>query len=208
MSDADRDLEPSKPAEATLDNSPKSTAIDVIDEPSIAVTDDHEAPTADAETGRRPADWGLITACFVIACALLAIVWGVTSASTGSDGVNRPDVIEDLSPVENAQQAFQQEQVMVDLEFGYEAVLIIDGIELEIARIGEFSVDPEDAGQQVSIPPTAVFDPGNSIITFRPSDDAIITSFAEGLHLAQVVYWKIEEGRENASSYRWSFEVV
>lgn len=208
MSDADLDLETSDATNAAAGSSSESTEVELIDDSSIEAMPDGESPEPDATTGRRRIDWGLLAACFVIACALVAIAWGVTSANTGSDGIDRPDAIEDLSPVENAQQAFQQEQVMVDLQFGYEAALILDGIELEIARIGEFSVSPGDAGQQISIPPTAVFDPGNSIITFRPSDDAAITSFSEGRHQAQVIYWKIEEGRANASSYRWSFEVV
>ena len=149
-------------------------------------------------------------ACFVIACGVALIAWGMTSAITGTDGVDRPDAIEELSPVENAQQVFQQEQIVVDLQFGYEAVLVIDGIELPTERIGEFSGDltPETAGQQVSTPPTAVFDPGNSVISFRPTDGALIESFAEGRHQAQVIFWKTEEGRDSARSYRWSFEVV
>ncbi len=159
---------------------------------------------------RRRIDWGLFIACLVIAVSLVAIVWGVMSAVTGSDGIDRPDAIEDLAPVENAQQAFQQEQIMVDLQFGYEAALVVDGIELPTSRLGEFSGDltPDNAGAQVSTPPTAVFDPGNSIITFRPSDDALIASFSEGRHAVQVIYWKTEDGRENARSYRWSFNVV
>jgi hypothetical protein len=164
----------------------------------------------DTENNRRTLDWGLVIACLVIAGGLVAIAWGLSSAITGSDGIDRPDAIEDLSPVENAQQTFQQEQIMVDLQFGYEAMLIVDGIELATERIGAFSgdFDISDAGVQVSAPPTAVFDPGNSIITFRPSDDALIQSYSEGRHSVQVIFWKVEEGRENARSYRWSFEVV
>ncbi|MFK7916486.1 MAG: hypothetical protein AB8G14_00295 [Ilumatobacter sp.] len=175
-------------------------------------TDDRDA-SADEPTPvprRRRPDWGLLAACLVIAGGLLAIAWGVGSAITGTDGVERPDAIEDLAPVENAQQVFQQEQVLVDLQFGYEAVLIIDGIELPVSRIGEFSGDltPENAGTQVSAPPTAVFDPGNSILTFRPGDDALIQEFSEGLHQAQVIFWKSEEGRANGQSYRWTFNVI
>lgn len=159
---------------------------------------------------RRRFDKGLIAACFVIACGILLIGWGMTAAITGSDGIDRPDEIESISPVENAQQAFQQEQVVVDLEFGYEAVLVIDGIELPTERIGEFSGDlnPDNAGEQVSTPPTAIFDPGNSIISFRPTDGAPIESFDEGRHQAQVIFWNTDEGRNSARSYRWSFEVV
>ena len=165
---------------------------------------------ADTPPKRRRIDKGLLTACFVIAAGIALIAWGMTAAITGDDGVERPDAIEELSPVENALQVFQQEQVVVDLQFGYEAVLVIDGIELPTERIGEFSGDltPETAGQQVSTPPTAVFDPGNSIISFRPTDGALIESFSEGRHQAQVIFWKTDEGRESARSYRWRFEVV
>lgn len=189
------------------DDEPAGAELVQTDDAIEPVTDDGDA-TAPAR--RRRPDWGLLAACFVIAGGLLAIAWGVGSAITGTDGIDRPDAIEDLAPVENAQQVFQQEQIMVDLQFGYEAVLIIDGIELPVARIGEFSGDltPETAGTQVSAPPTAVFDPGNSIITFRPGDDALIQEFAEGLHSAQVLFWKTEEGRENAQSYRWTFNVI
>ncbi len=153
---------------------------------------------------------GLLIACFVIACGVVLIGWGMTAAITGDDGVDRPDEIENLSPVENAKQAFQQEQVVVDLEFGYEAVLVIDGIELPTERLGEFGGDlsPDSAGQQISTPPTAIFDPGNAILSFRPTEGAPIESFEPGRHQAQVIFWKTDEGRKSASSYRWSFNVV
>lgn len=195
MSDTDRDL-------GNADATPLATSASTVAEDA--------APDATPVGERRRLDWGLAIACSVIAIGLVAIVWGVGSAITGTDGIERPDAIEDLAPVENAQQTFQQEQILVDLQFGYEAVLVIDGIELETARIGEFAGDlsPDNAGVQVSAPPTAIFDPGNSIITFRPSDGAPIESFSEGRHTAQVIYWKLDEGRQNARSYRWSFDVV
>lgn len=191
MSDTERELETDETTQ--LDTSP-DTPLD----------------GADASPRRRRIDKGLLAACFVIAAGIALIAWGMTAAITGDDGVERPDAIEELSPVENALQVFQQEQVVVDLQFGYEAVLVIDGIELPTERIGEFSGDltPETAGQQVSTPPTAVFDPGNSIISFRPTDGALIESFSEGRHQAQVIFWKTDEGRESARSYRWTFEVV
>jgi hypothetical protein len=177
----------------------------------VSDTDELDTPVdTPADSPRRKLDAGLLAACFVIAGGLALIVWGMTSAITGNDGIDRPDAIEALSPVENAQQVFQQEQVIVDLEFGYEAILIIDGIELPVERIGEFEGDlgPDNAGEQISTPPTAVFDPGNSIISFRPTDGALIESFSEGRHEAQVIFWKTEEGPEAARSYRWSFNVI
>lgn len=182
-------------------------ASDVSTEQAPALVDD---ASADRPARQRRFDKGLLVACFVIASGVALIAWGLASAITGDDGIDRPEAIEDLSPVENALQAFEQQQIVVDLEFGYEAVLVIDGIELPTERIGEFSGDlsPDSAGQQVSTPPTAVFDPGNAIISFRPTDGAPIESFDEGRHQVQVIFWKLDEGREAALSYRWSFDVT
>ena len=127
------------------------------------------------------------------------------SAQTGSEGVDRPDEIESISPVENAVQVLQQERIFVDFEFGYEARLIVDGIELETTSIGELEVAP---GAQLEFPPTAIFDPGNSTISFTPNDDAEITELFQGQHEVRVVYWKIEDGPQNARSYNWKFVVV
>ncbi len=162
-------------------------------------------PAPTASTGRKRPDPGLLIASFVIACGVILIVWGFFTAITGDEGVDRPEQIESISPVENAVQVLQQEGIAVDLTFGYEAVLIIDGIELVTTNTGRLEAEP---GQQLEFPATAIFDPGNSIISFSPSDDAAITEWSEGRHQARVVYWKLEEGRGNARSYNWSFEVV
>ena len=166
---------------------------------------EHDETPSLAPAKRRRPDRGLLIASLVIAAGLTLIVWGFFSAITGDEGVNRPAEIESISPVENAVQVLQQEGIAVDLEFGYEAVLIVDGIELETTNIGELEAEP---GQLLAFPPTAIFDPGNSIITFTPSDDAQITEFVQGRHQARVLYWRVDEGRDNARSYNWFFEVV
>ncbi len=159
-------------------------------------------------TGRRPLDRGLLAACFVIAGGIVLIAWGLTTARTGDDGIDRPEEIEFLTPVENAVQVLQQERIVVDFDFGYEAELIVDGIELERTLIGQFDFDDVEPGQQISTPPTAVFDPGNSRIEFQPTEGAQIESFTEGRHRATVIYWRVDEGRDSARSYSWSFDVI
>ncbi len=184
---------------------------------SDAVTDDLSPATADAANAARDAapkrrvDRGLLIASLAIACGILLVIFGVTTALTGTDGVDRPEAIESLQPVENAVQVLQQERVVVDLQPGYEARLVIDGIELPTTVIGQSDVDPTDQpepGQQVDLPTTAVFDPGNAIISFQPVEGALIESFSEGLHEARVIYWRIEDGPEQALSYRWEFNVI
>ena len=154
---------------------------------------------------RRRLDRGLLIASLVIACGGVLIVWGMTDALTGDDGIDRPEVIESISPVENAVQVLQQEGVVVDFEYGYEARLFIDGIELPITMLGQIEVQP---GEMIELPPTAVFDPGNAVLSFQPVEGALIESFSEGLHDALVIYWKTAEGEDAARSYRWTFNVI
>ena len=169
--------------------------------------------TGDGPSGtpRRRVDRGLLVASFVIACGIVLIVYGFVVAVTGDEGIDRPDAIESIQPVENALQVLQQERIVVDLRAGYEARLILDGVELPTTVIGQSDVDPTEAaepGQQIDLPPTAVFDPGNAVISFQPVEGAPIESLEQGTHEATVVFWRTIDGPEQARSYSWSFEVI
>ena len=163
------------------------------------------------ERPKRRIDRGLLIASLVIAVGLVLVVFALTTALTGNDGIDRPEAIESVQPVENAVQVLQQERVVVDLLPGYEARLVIDGIELPTTVIGQSDVDPFEQpapGEQVDLPTTAVFDPGNAVISFQPVEGALIESFTEGIHEVRVIYWRIEDGPEQALSYRWEFNVI
>ena len=169
-----------------------------------------DAPASPDRPNRR-IDRGLLLASLAIAIGAVLVIFALTSARTGDDGIDRPDAIESVQPVENAVQVLQQERVVVDLQPGYEARLVIDGIELPTTVIGESDVDPFEQptpGEQIDLPTTAVFDPGNNVISFQPVEGALIESFTEGLHEAEVIFWKIEDGPEQALSYRWEFTVI
>lgn len=167
-----------------------------------------------ADAGPRPKrrfDRGLFIASLVIACGLALIIFGLTSALTGTDGVDRPEAIESVQPVENAVQVLRQDQIIVDLVAGYEARLVVDGIPIPTTVIGQSDVDPNvqaQPGQQIDVPTTAVFDPGNAVISFQPVEGAVIETFTQGTHEATVYFWKIQEGPDQASSYSWTFEVI
>lgn len=176
----------------------------------LPMTADGPAPDTPHRPKRR-IDRGLLIASLVIACGLVLVIFGLTTALTGDDGIDRPEAVESVQPVENAVQVLQQERVVVDLLPGYEARLVIDGIELPTTIIGQSDVDPfeqPEPGQQVELPTTAVFDPGNAVISFQPVEGALIESFSEGLHEARVIFWRIEDGPEQARSYRWEFNVI
>jgi hypothetical protein len=187
---------------------PDATIVDDVDgDTSDSAPDADGDGTSDASASGRPGrrlDRGLLIASLAIAVGLLLIIFGFTTALTGDDGIDRPEAIESV-------QVLQQERVVVDLQAGYEARLVIDGIELPTTVIGQSDVDPFEQpapGQQVDLPTTAVFDPGNAVISFQPVEGAPIESFTEGLHEVQVIFWKIEDGPEQALSYRWEFNVI
>ena len=169
---------------------------------SMTLVDD--ATEAEA-VPRRRFDRGLLIASFVIACGAVLIIWGMFDALTGDEGVDRPDAIEELSPVENAVQVLQQEGIIVDFQYGYESRLFIDGIEIPVTPLDSIEVEP---GQQIDLPPTAVFEPGNAVLTFQPTEGAAIEEFSEGLHDVKVIFFKTADGPDTARSYHWSFNVV
>jgi hypothetical protein len=187
------------------------TAIEIVQE-SVEHPDGSDAVTATAEPKpKRKFDRGLFIASLVIAAGLLLIIFGFTTALTGDDGIDRPEAIESVLPVENAIQVLQQDRIVVDLQPGYEARLVLDGIELPTTVIGQSDVDPNvqaQPGQQVDLPTTAVFDPGNAVISFQPTEGALVESLEQGLHKATVLFWRTEDGPEFARVYSWTFEVV
>jgi hypothetical protein len=162
-------------------------------------------------TRKRKFDRGLFFASLGIAIGLVLIIFGFTSAITGNDGVDRPESIESVQPVENAVQVLQQDRIVVDFIPGYEARLVVDGVELPTTTIGQSDVDPNvqaQPGAQIDLPTTAVFDPGNAVISFQPVEGALIETLTQGKHEVTVYFWKIEDGPEQAQSYSWTFEVI
>jgi hypothetical protein len=157
---------------------------------------------------RRRVDRRLLLASMAIAAGLVIIVWGVLVSVTGDERSPLPDDIERIEPVPDAVQVLSQSSVVVDLETGYEGVLVIDGIELETVNLDELGSIQIEPGRQIDVPPVTVYEPGNATLTFTPSEGAVIEEFDSGLHEVTVLYWKIEEGRQRAESYRWTFNVV
>jgi hypothetical protein len=183
------------------------TVEDSVEHPGVP----DPANAAPEPTTKRKFDRGLFIASLVIAAGLLLIIFGFTTALTGDDGIDRPEAIESVLPVENAIQVLQQDRIVVDLQPGYEARLVLDGIELPTTVIGQSEVDPNvqaQPGQQIDLPTTAIFDPGNAVISFQPTDGALVESLEQGLHKATVLFWRTEDGPDFARVYSWTFEVV
>lgn len=150
----------------------------------------------------------LFVVSFGIAIGLVLIGIGLLGGRTGRDALGYPDQIESVAPAPNDRQVLRQTEIVVDLIANHEAVLVVDGVELPITRLDELSGGLAQPGQQIEMPPTAIWDPGNFIISFRPSPGAPIEEYSVGVHTATVIFWDIEKGREAARSFTWSFEVL
>ena len=139
---------------------------------------------------------------------LFLVIAGFLSATTGRDLLEYPEAIIDISPAPNDRQVLSQTEISVDLQDGYEAVIVLDGIEIPTSRLEDIAGGLPEPGQQIDLPPTAIYDQGNSLIRFEPRDGAVIESYSVGRHQVTVIFWKIEDGRNTARSYSWSFEVL
>jgi hypothetical protein len=169
-----------------------------------------DAPITD---GRRPPwyrrlDPKLLVASAAIALGLVLIGFALTTAVTGNEAAHLPAAVEELTPAFDAIQVPQQTTVIADLADGYEGRMIVDGIEIPTIRqdqIGNIDVEP---GEQVTVPPGAIYEPGNATLSFTPGDGQAIDNFDAGRHTVTVIYWKTLDGPGSARSYTWSFTTV
>lgn len=161
----------------------------------------------DANKPKRKLDKEQMLISIGIALGLVLIIFGFSATQTGRDESGLPDEIERMSPADG-DRVLRQSQIIVDFIEGYEAVMFIDEIELPTTRLDELTSSGQQAapGAQVELPPTAVFDPGNFIISFQPQIGAIIEEFTQGEHEGKVLYWRIADGREKARVYTWQFD--
>ena len=141
-----------------------------------------------------------------ISVGIVLIAFGFASGITGDEAREFPASIERMSPADG-DRVLRQSQVIIDFVVGYEATLSIDGIELPVTRLDELTTGGAQPapGAQVELPATAVFDPGNNVLSFQPQVGALIESFAQGEHVATVRYWKILEGPAKSRTYQWRF---
>jgi len=141
-----------------------------------------------------------------ISTGLVMFVVGVSTGLTGRDASNLPEAIEQISPGQG-DQVLQQSEIIVDFIEGYTATLTIDGIELETTRLDEVVATGKQIapGAQIDLPPTAIFDVGNYIISYLPQVGAPIAELTQGEHTGSVRYWLIKDGENASRTYSWTF---
>ena len=143
-----------------------------------------------------------------IALGVVLIIMGVNAATTGREALGYPDAIINVSPAPNDRQVFSTTEISVDLEDGYQARLTIDGLDIPTTNLEDIAGLTAEPGQQVEIPPTAIYDQGNSLVRFQPTGGAVLEEYDTGVHNVTVTYWRIVDGEATARSYSWKFEVL
>ena len=151
-------------------------------------------------------DYKLLIISVGISAGLVLFVIGMSTGLSGRDATNLPEAIEQISPGQG-DQVLQQTQIIVDFIEGYTATLTIDGIELPTTRLDEVVATGKQIapGAQVDLPPTAIFDVGNYIISYLPQPGAPIAELAQGEHTGSVRYWLIKDGENASRTYSWTF---
>jgi hypothetical protein len=162
---------------------------------------------------RRHIDIRLLLASFGIAVGLVIVVLGLLRSVTGREQQDLPDAIESIDPIRGATQVPQQTRVFVDLVTGYEAIMFIDGVELDVISLdGDITQRPpglgDGGGEQVVVPPGAIFEPGNNTLTFTPGSTQPFEAFSTGQHTVTIRYWRTEDGPGRFRTFSWNFYSV
>ncbi len=156
---------------------------------------------------RRRLDKRLLLLSALIAVGIALVVAGVAGSVTGRAAQGLPDTIESINPVRNAVQVPSQSELFVDLLPGYTGVFVVDGLELVTTNLDSLGQGQAEPGQQIPVPHTTIYEPGNATLTFQPTKGAAIETFTQGSHTVTVLYWKVIEGRSHAISFTWTFNV-
>jgi hypothetical protein len=130
----------------------------------------------------RLRDRVLIAGAVAIAASLLVIAY-TTGGNTG-DCPGQPAAIESITPGCGAA-ALQLDVVAVDLAPGYEGELTINDIAVPVQVI-----------------------PSLNLIEYRPGTGKEIERLQAQVNRARVTYWRSALGRDQASTYAWSFRVT
>jgi hypothetical protein len=150
---------------------------------------------------------GQLIASLGIALGIVMVIYALDIATTGDELAKLPVAIESIDPVRDAAQILSQAKVFVDLKTGYTGVLILNDVELVPIDISDLKA-ATPAGKQISLPPTAIFEPGNYTLSFQPTPGALIEKFNTGTNRVTVRYWKIADGPTKAQSFTWTFTVI
>lgn len=131
----------------------------------------------------------------LLAAAVGLIVVIANGAVTGNDAVSstRPASIDRLIPSSGAQ-VLRQAQVGVDLAVGYDAYLIVNGIEIRNQATED---DPDGLTKSLT--------PDGYTITYAPGPGKRIESLLSDVNEVTAMVWRQVDGPASATPTYWTF---
>ena len=125
-------------------------------------------------------------------------IYVVTEAKTGANNTSasKPVSVDRLIP-ESGAEVLRQSAVGVDLALGYDAYLIVNGIEIK-----NIANSPTDDGLQRTLTPD-----GYTII-YTPGPDRRVPALATDANTVTAMIWRQEDGPTNAQPTYWTFNAA
>ena len=143
------------------------------------------APTQPRAKSAFP--WSRFLTGVVVIGSLMGLGWSFTQ-NHADDAHELPVAIESLSPEPGSPVVPAQSTVSADLQFGFEQILLVDGVEIPLDQLDTITAQ--------------------GIVSFTPGEGQEIRRFAGGEHVATVVYWPVNSTREkDAHQFSWHFSV-
>ncbi len=175
------------------DDHPRRSARD----PVVANTgnvSDHEAPNSPAVPSRRSplsSRAQTVVVVLLILGAIAGLVFTISIATTGDNNTSAalPDSVDRLIPA-SGDEVLAQSPVGVDLADGYDAYLIINGVEIR---------DPEQGLMK---------DLGLGTVQFQPGEGKEIESLNPEQNCVVAMIWRQSEGQDSAEPVSWCFNAA
>lgn len=144
--------------------------------------------TEPIEVHRTPLIQKVLMTLLLIGALVGLVVTVVVLAPTGNDStsVTKPESVERLIPA-SGDEVLRQASVGVDLAAGYDAYLIINGVEIRT---------PEDGLTK---------DLGVGRVEFTPGEGKPVTALAPERNCAIAIVWKQSEGPTRSEPVSWCF---
>ena len=125
----------------------------------------------------------------LLAIAVVGIVFAFQLAQEPEDVVvQRDSRVVNIFP-RQGDTVLRQDTVFAEVVFPYTGVLTLDGVEIAEPQLKRIQVGSATR------------------LSYTPGPDTITGFLHAGRHNAEVVFWRPEDGREKASSFRWTFDV-
>lgn len=124
----------------------------------------------------------------LVAACLVGVGWAFTLHEDTSDEALEAGAVEAVMPPPNAPVVPSQSTVSADLQFGFEAVLVVDGTEIPLDQLDVIEAQ--------------------GIVSFTPGRGKEFERFPGGGHVVRVIYWPQAGTRKaDAREFSWRFNV-